>query len=562
MESVKGRRVVVIGLDGATFDVITPLLRDGYLPNVARLIERGAHGPLISTIPPVTGAAWSSFMTGKNPGRHGVYGLMRLQSNSYEVTPISSADRKSRDLWEIAGEQGKRVIVLNVPITYPVRAVNGVLISGFMTPSRAEDYAHPKTILSQIEKQVGEYRISFEDNRRKAERSLWSSSRYEDAFLEDTVKTTRVHAETLFHLMDREEWDFLMIVFQGTDGLQHIFWRDMDPNHPKHDPERPSKYRNVVREFYQLMDEIIGQVVTKLQRESTIFLVSDHGFTPFSKFVSLNVFLMQHGYLKLKREPKILAKRLMFRLGITPLSLFRLLNRLHLGKFRQSLRKEDVRRRIRGWFISLRDVDWSKSVAYSMGGWGQIYLNLGGREPQGIVGEDSKSLTDKIIRGLLALKDPSSGRQVFASGRIYRKEDIYDGPLVSLAPEIVAIPDPPYKTFPDYEFGSNRLITEALGWSGTHAMNGIFVASGPRVIKTSVEPKIIDVAPTILYLLGLPVPGDMDGRVLTEIISQQMLTKEPVRIEHVTHAPVQEEYAMSSTDEEDLRKTLKALGYL
>ncbi len=563
--SAKLKRIVVIGLDGSTFDIILPLVRQGHLPNIARLLQHGSHGDLISTIPPVTGSAWPSFMTGKNPGKHGLYGLMKLAPDSYEVLPVSSADRKARDLWEIISDHGKKVIILNVPITYPVRRVNGILISGFLTPPKAKDITYPPSILQEIEGKLGEYTISFEDERAKMERSVITDGTYEDAFVKDTIKTTAYHAKTLNYLMENKEWDFLMIEFQGTDGLQHIFWRDMDPTHPKHDPKRVEKYGNVIRDFYKQIDELVGELMRKLDDETAIFLVSDHGHTGFSKFISLNVFLMKQGYLKMRRSPRILVKRFMFHSGITPLNLFRLMNLLHLGRFRQSLRKEHVRRKIRGAFISLRDVDWRRTVAYSMGGWGQIYINLRGREPQGKIGEqEAKELTEKIIEQLNELKDPDSGTPIFGSRRIWRKEDIYFGPQTPLAPEIVAIPDPPYKTFPDYEFGLNKLVIEAYGWSGTHAINGIFLGAGPGVkegFKLN-NPRIIDVAPTILYLLGLPIPEDMDGKVLTEMIEDDILNKKPITVQAISTETIQQDYELTETDEEDLKKTLKGLGYL
>jgi predicted AlkP superfamily phosphohydrolase/phosphomutase len=255
----------------------------------------------------------------------------------------------------------------------------------------------------------------------------------------------------------------------------------------------------------------------------------------------------------------------MFECGITPLNLFRLMNMLHLGRFRQSLRKEHVRRKIRGAFISLRDVDWRRTVAYSMGGWGQVYVNLKGREPQGkVCDRDVKELVEKIIEELNELKDPDTGTRIFGSGRIWRKEDIYFGPQILHAPEIVAIPDPPYKTFPDYEFGSNRLITEAYGWSGTHAINGILVAAGPgirRGFKLN-NSRIVDAAPTILYLLGLPIPEDMDGQVLTQMIDDDVLKQNPIKFQTVSTETNQQDYKLDEADEEDLKKTLKGMGYL
>jgi len=383
--------------------------------------------------------------------------------------------------------------------------------------------------------------------------------------LEDARVTIDLHAKTALYLMESKQWDFLMVVFKETDTLQHIFWRDVDPNHPRYDPERAKVYGTVLIDFYKKIDAIIAQILRKVDRNTAVFLVSDHGFTRFSKYVGLNVFLMDHGYLKLKRNPRVLVKRLMFQFGITPLSLFRLLNKLHLGKFRHTLQNEDVRRKIRRAFISLRDVDWHRTVAYSMGGWGQIYLNVKGREPLGIVPrEEAKAITERMIEQLHSLEDPSSGKRIFEGGIIKRREEVYTGPLVSEAPEIVAIPTPPYKTYPDYEFGSNKLVTETVGWSGAHAMNGIFSATGPGIKKGTkpFRPNIVDVAPTILYLLGLPVPQEMDGRVLTEIISEDLLQKAPVTREAVSSLPTQSQYAYRTMDEEDLKNTLKSLGYL
>jgi len=503
-------------------------------------------------------------MTGKNPGKHGIYGLMRREKDSYEIVPINSTDRKSLDLWEIISAHGKRAIVMNVPVTYPVRKINGILIAGgFMTPKNAAVYAYPQSIIEELRDAVGEYRAYFESSRDRAERSI-SLKSYEEAFLEDTIMTTDVHARAALQLLSRE-WDFFMIEFQGTDALQHTFWKDMDETHPEHDKTRAIRYGNVIRDFYERLDEVVGKMVEKVGSDTDVILVSDHGFTKFSKFVSLNVFLMSNGYLVLKRNPRTLLKRFIFSLGITPINLFALLEKIGLGKYQQSLRKEEVRSRFRGAFISLRDVDWSKSVAYAMGGWGQIYLNLKGREPNGQVSEEEiDPLIEKIIRQLSQLRDPSSGNLIFGSRSIYPKQDVYKGPETPLAPEIIAIPDSPYRIFADYEFGTSKLVTEAVAWSGNHSMDGIFVGYGPDIKHGTHTPpaEIIDVAPTLLYLLGLPVPRDMDGRVLREILNENVIRERPIEVAAAMDFELSEDWSHAKDEDEAVKRTLRDLGYL
>ena len=486
---------------------------------------------------------------------------MKIDPKLRRVVPVSSVDRKSKDVYETISEQGKRVIVLNVPLTYPPREVNGVIISGFMTPTTASDYANPASVLDEIQRNAGvQYCVSYEENRRKAMLSVISYKNYEEALADDLAETTAIQGKTLLYFLKRNDWDFLMIVFQGTDQIQHNFWK-----YTTGSTAQSQKYADKIRIFYQQIDGIIGDVLGNVNDRTDLFVLSDHGFMGFSKFLGLNSFLMNKGYLKLRRTPLVVLKRIMFSFGLTPLRFFRWLNKLHLGKYRQALRKEGFRSKIRGVFLSLQDVDWRRSKAHSMGGWGQIYLNSKERFPFGTVDSvEGERLVGSIIEELRGLKEAGTKRLVFSSGKIYRKHEIYTGPHASMAPDITAIPDYPFKAFPDYEFGSNKLVVDAVGWSGTHSMDGIFVAIGPSIAKGSAPlgARLIDIAPTVLYLMGLPIPEDIDGRVLTEVIKRNVLEQRSPRLGAASSRIREETYSYAPADEEELKKTLKGLGYL
>ncbi|MCI0490945.1 MAG: alkaline phosphatase family protein [Blastocatellia bacterium] len=279
----KNRRAVLIGLDGAPYTLVRRFIEDGTMPRLAELVKRGTLLQMDTTIPDISSVAWTSFMTGANPGRHGIYGFLDLQPNSYKIYFPNSRHIQCTTLWEEAGRRGRRSIVINVPSTYPAQPMNGILVSGFVAID-LNKATYPPEFVPKLREL--DYRIDVDA--RKVQES-------HDALMEDILKTLERRVETLLYLYDNEQWDLFIGVITSTDRLQHFFWDAIeDENH---------KYHSAFLDYYALVDDFLGRIGERLGDE-TLFIMSDHGFTGIEKQVYLNRWLADNGYLKLKENAR------------------------------------------------------------------------------------------------------------------------------------------------------------------------------------------------------------------------------------------------------------------
>ena len=410
-------KVMVIGLDGATFDLIEPWAETGHLPTFRRLMAQGAYGPLRSTIPPMTAPAWTSYMTGKNPGKHGLYDWIHRRDDSYGVSPVTASHCQDATLWSLLSNRDRRACVINVPMTFPPNAVNGVMISGLPAPSTQVTITHPPDLLKEIEANVGEYLLYPDPGQAYSDSGV-------DAFLDNLYRTTETRLRVLDYLRAREDWDFTMVVLNGTDTVQHAMWKYMSTDHPLHQPDKREKYGDAILRYFQYVDRALDRIVSGLDDGTTLVIMSDHGFGPFHKFIHLNNWLRQEGWLQLKNSPWAKAKSGLFSLGLTPMGVYNLLMRLGLGAFKREVVRGRGQGLLKRLFLSFDDVDWQRTEAYSLGNVGQISVNVRGREPQGCVdpGEPYESLRDEIIDRLCQLQDPETGELVVEAA--YRREEI------------------------------------------------------------------------------------------------------------------------------------------
>jgi predicted AlkP superfamily phosphohydrolase/phosphomutase len=555
-------KILVIGLDGATLDLIEPWAQQGDLPTFRRLMVEGAYGSLRSTIPPMTAPAWTSFMTGKNPGKHGLYDWVYRHDDSYDVSPVTAAHCQEPTLWSLLSFAGRRVCTINVPMTYPPTPLNGAMISGMPAPSTQVPITYPPDLLAEIEREVGEYLLYPDPGQAYSDQGV-------DAFLDDLYRTTDTRLRVLDYLRTKEDWDFCMLVLNGTDTVQHAMWKFMSASHPLHDPEKQTKYGDAILRYFQHVDRALDRIVASLDDDTTLVLMSDHGFGPFHKFIHLNNWLRQQGWLQIKRTSRARIKSGLFDLGLTPMRIYNLLMRLGLG----ALKRKVVRGRGQGFlrklFLSFDDVDWRRTTAYALGNVGQIFLNVRGREPQGLVqpGEEFEVTRARIMARLRELCDSQTGEQVVEA--VYRREQVYWGSKVEQAADIVFVPTRmEYFGFGEYEFGSNQII-EAMkrGISGTHRLNGmmLFWGKGVRTGTRLKDAQIVDLAPTMLQLMGEPVPQDMDGRVLTQVLHSEYA--EAPRAEGLPSGalpPLQStaDDSLSDEDEALIKERLRGLGYV
>jgi predicted AlkP superfamily phosphohydrolase/phosphomutase len=551
-----GKKVFILGLDGASPDIIDSLIQEGRLPSFKALRDGGVSGRLRTTVPPITGSAWSSFMTGKNPGKHGIFDFTYRKDGAYELAPISARMREGKAFWSTAGEAGKKVCIFNVPVTYPPEAVNGVMVSGMLTPSSRDDYTYPLSVAGELDRVADKYQIHITES--------YSKNR-EERFLKHLNEVTSKQKKAMDFLLRRDEWDLFVAVFQGIDVLQHELWHTYDRQHFRHG-KHEEQYSDEIPRFYEFMDGVLGELMEWCDKQGSVLIVmSDHGAGPLKKLLYVNNFLMKKGFLKLKGSTMTRFKHLLFRLGIAPMTFYHILLLVGLGRLKHKTRFGQGSSWLKKFFLSFEDVDWSASKAYAIGSTaGQVYVNLKGREPEGIIesGKEYEAVREDIISELRALVDRETGETIIED--IYTKEELYSGPHAVTAPDIVFLPKGlEIVAFGEYEFASHRMLDYSHGLSGSHRMDGVLMMQGMGLRKgiKIVNANIMDIAPTVLYLLGLSVTKDMDGAVLKDAIPDEVFEENPVQfVDDATHS-VRAGGTYTKSEEDQLKAQLKSLGY-
>ena len=517
-------KVLVIGLDGVTFDLLGPWIDAGELPNLQRLKRQGAWGTLRSTLPPISSSSWSSFVTGVNPGKHGLVDFVSPGADSYKVTMVNATSRRTRALWNWLNDAGYKVGLLGIPTTYPTEAVDGFMISGFLSPGPDSEWAYPAELKPELLAELGEFLLSPNERYR--------SSRRLDLFLDDLRASVENRTQAALYLMRNKPWDLFTVVYWDTDMVQHETWRLLDPSHPRHDAKEAAAYREQILDFHRKVDADVGRLLAEVDEDTLVVVMSDHGFGPVHSFFLTNNWLASRGWLKFKKGPGTAFKRLLFRLGFTPLRMFRITKALGLGRLRKKVRFQQQAGLVNRVFLSFDDVDWSRTKAFSIGSFGQVYINLEGVRPEGIVqpGAEYEALKEQMAQDALALRDPRSGRPLVE--RVYRREELYSGPYVDGTPDLIVQPRGwEYMAFGHADFGSNRLVEPIVGLSGHHRLEGVVILSGAGV-QPGVHlerANIMDLAPTILQAMGVAVPEEMDGRVLSEAFEASSPAAQPVK---------------------------------
>jgi predicted AlkP superfamily phosphohydrolase/phosphomutase len=548
------KRVLVIGLDGATWDVLNPLMRDGKMPNLKKLLERSAQGVLMSSIPPVTAAAWTCFSTGKNPGKHGLVDFIYFPEHGYRVTIANSTTREAATIWNLMSDRDLRVGVVSVPMTYPPEKVNGVMVTDLMTPNTSVQYTYPPELKQELLDKVGPFVITPGEGENPS-----APLTYLDKVRAD-VKSS---ADYALYLLKKEPYSFFMYVFGIVDILQHQFWNHLQAD-PKTLNETDRAIRDKVIAIFTQVDDGVGEMVKHADEETTIVLMSDHGFGPMKGFMHVNNFLLDNGYLVLKSGGMSALKRALFRAGVTPQNVHLTLKALKLD-LRRKVNRGRAYGMLRRFFLSFDDVDWTKTRAFALGHIGQIYINLKGRQPSGIVapGQAYENLRDQIRADLLKLKHPDTGEPLIA--RVLNREEIYHGALLDNTPDLLLLPaDFKYVAFGESEFASNKLVGPTLGHTGHHRLEGIGALIGPHVqVGAQIQnASLVDLAPTILYALGLPIPPDMDGRVLTEAFTPEFVNQ--TALQYDTANAVRTDFGGTYSDDEEAEviQRLADLGYV
>ncbi len=562
-------RVVVLGLDGATWDLLDPLIDRGVMPNLDRIRRASTSGRLRSVWPPLSPVAWPSAMTGKQPGRHGVFEFL-----GHGHDPIGGAVNTSKAieadlLWEIAGRAGLRSLVGGVPLSYPLRKAPGFQLGDFLSPPEAPDFASEPALFERLQDHLGEpYRpwcTAVHDGGREVE-----AARALTDYLDH-------HLRAVEFLVDQPAWDLLVYDLMAVDRAQHELWHVWDENHPKHaDIPDLEAARTQALAFWKRLDDGIGRIQERLDDDTALLLISDHGFGPITHYVNFNVWLLDNELLQLRDTWYVKQKHWFYRRGVTPEWIYGIMSRLGLAGHRvsrfQGKQSGPLEALADAAFLSRRHIDWSQTRAYSRGNFGQIYVNLKGRQPHGCVAPaDYRATLDEIKDRLMKLEHPEDGGPLI--DQVFEREDLFDGPHLDQAPDLIAVPrDWRYRTIGLHDFTTRSAIGPAFGPTGDHRLDGIVIAHGPPFLKDHhlSDSRLIDIAPTVLHLLGLGVPDDMDGRVLEDLFDPSTATAQPVVTvstrADAAHHP--EDRNGSSTphhatdDDEAIRKRLADLGYL
>jgi predicted AlkP superfamily phosphohydrolase/phosphomutase len=546
------RKILMIGLDGATFDVINPLIEEGRMPNLAGLIAAGASGCMLSTVPPVSGPAWLSLATGMKPERTSIYDFTYRKGESYELQHISSADYAGRAVWDYLGNAGKRVGILNYPTFFPPYPVNGFITTG-LGASDGDEFTSPAALKQELNRAAGgKYELLIG----------YHNVRYEDTelFLSDVrrVLTKKLRAATC--LAREKQWDFFWLVLSETDWLQHLIWQRLDEKRSDSDAQSRNGFRERFKELWGLIDQAIGELCEIAGPQANIVVVSDHGFGPNEGVFKLNVWLERERYLIWRnsnngafRDAKDAICR-GARAIARGIKLHKLAPALYgHGRATKDKLIEQV----------VDQIDLAKSVAFDPGHtipFGGIYIN------------------DQIVTSPQKRKELS--REIEEKLHKWAEAN-------SVSIETWQRPDSPgarANTGPDVLVGINDwgcvLLKDHLGGevferrpystrhTGSHRMNGIFVAAGPDIRRGAVETiHLYDIAPTILHLFNVPVPADMDGRVHEDIVTAEYLKAHPAKFQSEAAGNKSQETSsrareMTQQEKDSVQQQLKDLGYM
>jgi predicted AlkP superfamily phosphohydrolase/phosphomutase len=545
------RRVLLFGLDGATWRILDPMIQRGHLPHLGAMREAGAHGVLSSTVPPVTPAAWTTFQTGLLPANHGLFDFSGRNKGSYHTHVVSSREIVAPTLWELTSQAGKRAVVVNVPLTYPPKAVNGAVVTGMLTPGVTADLTYPADLKEQLLAAVPDYRVLVPQTE--------FNIRGWEPFVRASEATVRARAKAFRFLLDQvvPDWDVAMLHFQETDTLQHAGYPWLDPTHPDFSVER---YRQGLA-VYRAIDEEIGELVARLADQSTLVLaLSDHGHQAVSKMVNVNVALLRAGLLQRADVGGVGV------LGSATRAVVTALLRLDRWNLNKRLLPRAQRRRLVERVTDAIGIDWEQTQAYMIHGWVYAYVNVNmrGREDKGTVDPaDYASVRQRAADVLLSMRDPETGEPIVE--KVLTREEAFDGVRADEAPDLIAVPCPGYEFSSSILQSGPGLVRPNLvrrDHLGTHSMDGVLLAHGRDVASGGIDgANLVDLFPTVLAWLGIPIPAYAEGDVL-QALFQQPLQVSIDRDATLDAIRLPGDRGFTEDDERVVEERLRSLGYL
>ncbi len=533
-------RTLLIGLDGATFTVLDALIDRGVMPTLERLCASGVRAGLRSTANPLTPLAWTSLLTGRSPGHHGIFDFVRVEQLSYHphFRLATSSDIRCPTIYSLIGERGRRSISLNFPVMFPPRPIDGFLIPGFVPHRHLSRAMHPRGLYDRLaalpDVSLKELPVDFEDERRSVQ--VLAPERHEE-WIRYHIRRERQWSNVLRHLMSTEAWDLASVVFDGVDKLQHACWRFIDDRLFAAEGSSPwaRRVRELCLDYFRQLDDLIAEAIDMAGPETRVFLASDHGFGPSDEVFYVNTWLERQGHLAWKEDAPVAPEGYINTEGMKAAAFL---------------------------------FDWSRTRAYTLTpGSNGIYLRPDGEAGAGTPDDGRRAaLGRQIADALREVRNPLTGERVVR--RVMTREEAFPGPQSGLAADLTLV-------LRDFGFvsvtRSEEIVKTRREVAGVHHPRGIFVAAGPGIRRGEVvdDLSILDVTPALLHSLGEPVPEEFEGRLPEEIfepahaaLAGATIASRPIRSRADAAERPAEVAAMDAEGEATVMERLRALGYL
>lgn len=528
------KQIVLFGLDGATYTVLDDLVRRGVMPYLGEFMAEGTRGTLLSNIPPLTPPAWSSIVTGRNPGHHGITGFFQYESpESPNIQIVSARQLCCETVWSMVCRHGLRAGSLNFVVHHPAPRIDGYVVPGWVPWRWMKRLSHPRDLLDKVTCKLPGFNLKELGMDFDQERKSVAGESIDDyqEWIDLHIRRDGQWFDLLRHQMKNDPCELVGVVFDGVDKIQHSFWPYLDP---RLEPAHPNNYYLAVREacwqYFRQVDNFLRETVRLLSPEGTVLMVSDHGFTGSREILYVNTWLERQGYLTWKGEAEMVSSD------------------------SQELEPDFYR-------LSAFDMCQTRAFALTASSNGIHIVVCGKKGEDGVPPEDYERFRRELSDALLTqCLDPETGESIVSE--VWTREQVFAGPKMDLAPDLTL-------TLRDHSFFSVRRSTTILRKRprimGTHHPDGVFIARGPgiRQGETIGALQLVDIAPTILYNLGIPVPEDLEGRVLEPIFTPEHLRANVFGRSGPTvvdTAPVSDDE--SPRDDSAILEKLKALGYI
>ncbi|MBI3834053.1 MAG: alkaline phosphatase family protein [Planctomycetes bacterium] len=531
-------RVVIFGLDGATYSVLDDLARRGVMPNFARFVSEGARGLLNSTIPPLTPPAWTTLVTGRSPGAHGIFNFLQFESeDSPYLRIISSREIRCETIWSMVSRAGRRAGSFNFVAHSPAPKINGYVIPGWVPYRWVRAHSHPQGIIDRLKNEIGSFDLqTMAMNFQEEEKAVAGTQLHDyEPWIDLHIRREQQWFNCMKHLLVNDPCDLTGIVFDGVDKLQHLVWQFLDP---AYEPANPSqdflRTRERCWDYFRKIDGFLGETVQIVGDDGLVLIASDHGFTGTSEIVYMNTWLEQQGYLTWKGDAAV--------------------------------EHQDSQELGAAHPYHLTHLDMSRTRAYATSASSNgIHIPVKGiRGEHGIDPSDYEVFRDELRYALLnRCVDPATGEQLVT--KVWTREEAFAGEMINFAPDFtVALRDHGFFSV----LRSDTVLKPRSVVMGCHHPQGIILARGADVRRgAQIDPvSLLDVAPTILYALGLPIPRELEGRVLSELFTRSYVREAAPKLNGHTDHPVvnveNTEPFIDAEGEAQVLMRLRALGYI